>query len=163
MAHTSLKNHVSLPKSTLTLEPKFHWIFFGYVRQGSKIALARSYLRVPQAAGQVENLIILVKLIFSHVCQYLFCDAGQVPILRYFETWVSLMLHNNVNFLWGLTYLMLCHIYCSIRQSQRQKSPKGGQVLWSITFILEAFMSPYHAQYRIRKCTSSCEGKQQFK
>ena len=32
--------------------------------QGSKIALVGSYLRVPQAAGQVEILIFLVKIIF---------------------------------------------------------------------------------------------------
>ena len=30
--------------------------------QGSKIALVRSYLRVPQAAGQVKILIFLVKI-----------------------------------------------------------------------------------------------------
>ena len=32
--------------------------------QASKIALVHSYLRVPQAAGQVEILIFLVKIIF---------------------------------------------------------------------------------------------------
>ena len=32
--------------------------------QGSKIALVRSYLRVPQAAGQVKILIFLVKINF---------------------------------------------------------------------------------------------------
>ena len=32
--------------------------------QGSKNALVRSYLRVPEAAGQVEILIFLVKIIF---------------------------------------------------------------------------------------------------
>ena len=35
------------------------------VRQGSKIVLVRSYLRVPQAAGQVNILIFLVKIKFS--------------------------------------------------------------------------------------------------
>ena len=40
--------------------------------QGSKIALVRSYLRVPQAAGQVKNWIILVKTkLFSYMCKYL--------------------------------------------------------------------------------------------
>ena len=53
--------------------------------QGSKIALVRSYLRVPQAAGQVENLIFLVKINFFPIYANNFCDAGQVPILRYFE------------------------------------------------------------------------------
>ena len=33
--------------------------------QGWKIALVRSYLRVPQAAGQVKILIFLVKIKFS--------------------------------------------------------------------------------------------------
>ena len=32
--------------------------------QGSKISLVRSFLRVPQAAGQVKILIFLVKVIF---------------------------------------------------------------------------------------------------
>ena len=48
------------------------WISFALVfsssvqsllpRQGSKISLVRSYLRVPQAAGQVKILIFLVKI-----------------------------------------------------------------------------------------------------
>ena len=53
--------------------------------QGSKIALVRSYLRVPQAAGQVEILIFLVKIKFFLIYANNFCDAGQVPILRNFE------------------------------------------------------------------------------
>ena len=53
--------------------------------QGSKIPLVRSYLRVPQAAGQVKILIFLVKFNFFPIYADNFCDAGQVPILRYFE------------------------------------------------------------------------------
>ena len=53
--------------------------------QGSKIALVRSYLRVPQAAGQVKILIFLVKIKFFPMYANIFCDAGQVPSLRYFE------------------------------------------------------------------------------
>ena len=53
--------------------------------QGSKIALVRSYLRVPQAAGQVKILIFQVKIIFFPLYANKFCDAGQVPILRYFK------------------------------------------------------------------------------
>ena len=53
-------------------------------RQDSKIALVRSYLRVPQAAGQVQILIFLVKSNFFP-CMPIFCHAGQVPTLRYFE------------------------------------------------------------------------------
>ena len=53
--------------------------------QGSKIALVRSYLRVPQAAGQVKILIFPVKFYFFLIYVNNFCDAGQVPILRYFE------------------------------------------------------------------------------
>ena len=36
-----------------------------YPRQGSKIVLVRSYLRVSQAAGQVNILIFLLKIKFS--------------------------------------------------------------------------------------------------
>ena len=57
--------------------------------QGSKIALVRSYLRVLQAAGRVKILIFLVKIKFFPIYAYDFCDAGQVPILRYFETCVT--------------------------------------------------------------------------
>ena len=53
--------------------------------QGSKIALVRSYLRVPQAAGQVKILLFLVKIKIFPIYANIFCDAGQVPILRYFE------------------------------------------------------------------------------
>ena len=51
---------------------------------GSNIALVRSYLRLPQAAGQVNSLIFLVKMIVS-IYANKFCDAGQVHILTYFE------------------------------------------------------------------------------
>ena len=53
--------------------------------QGSKIALVRSYLRVPQAAGQAKILIFLVKFKFFPIYANNFDDAGQVPIIRYFE------------------------------------------------------------------------------
>ena len=53
--------------------------------QGLKIALVRSYLRVPHAAGQVKNLIFLVKIKFLPIYANIFCDIGQVPILRNFE------------------------------------------------------------------------------
>ena len=55
--------------------------------QGSKIALIRSYLRVPQAAGQVKILLFLVKIKKFPIYANNFCDAGQVLILRYFEAW----------------------------------------------------------------------------
>ena len=48
--------------------------------QGLKIALVRSYLQLPQAAGQVNILINLVKIIFP-IHANNFCDAGQVSIL----------------------------------------------------------------------------------
>ena len=54
-------------------------------KQGSKISLFRSYLRVPQAVGQVKILIFSVKIIFIPMYANIFRDAGQVPILRYFE------------------------------------------------------------------------------
>ena len=53
--------------------------------QGSKIALIRSYLRVPQAAGQVEILLFLMKINMFPTYANNFCDAGQVPTLRNFE------------------------------------------------------------------------------
>ena len=56
-----------------------------YKVQGSKIALVRSYLRVPQAAGQVNIMRFLVNIKFSPYIPILLCDAGQVPIFRYFE------------------------------------------------------------------------------
>ena len=55
--------------------------------QGSKIALVRSYLQVPQAAGQVKILIFLMKIEYFPIYVNNFCDAGQVLILRYFEAW----------------------------------------------------------------------------
>ena len=45
--------------------------------QGSKIALVRSYLRVPQAAGQVKILIFLVKFIFFPYMQIVFVMQGK--------------------------------------------------------------------------------------
>ena len=59
--------------------------------QGSKIALVRSYLRVPQAAGQVKILLFLVKLNFFPIYANNLCDAGQVHILRYFEAWRTII------------------------------------------------------------------------
>ena len=55
------------------------------VNAGLKFALVCSYLQVSQAAGQVKTLIFLVKIIFFPIYANNFCDAGQVPILRYFE------------------------------------------------------------------------------
>ena len=40
--------------------------------------------------GQVKILIFLVKIKFFPMYVNIFCDAGQVPILRYFEAWSSL-------------------------------------------------------------------------
>ena len=62
-----------------------HGLYKHYMTQGSKIALVRSYLRVPQAAGQVKILIFLVKIKNFPMYANIFSDAGQVPILRYFE------------------------------------------------------------------------------
>ena len=45
--------------------------------QGSKIALVRSYLRVPQAAGQVKILIFLVKIKFSRYMPIVFVMQGK--------------------------------------------------------------------------------------
>ena len=56
--------------------------YFAVLVQGSKIALVRSYLRVPQAAGQVKILIFLVKIKLFPIYANIFCDAGQVPISR---------------------------------------------------------------------------------
>ena len=62
------------------------WLFVGPTWQGSKIALVRSYLRVPEAAGQVKILIFLRENKIFPIYGNNICDAGQVPILRYFET-----------------------------------------------------------------------------
>ena len=45
--------------------------------QGSKIALVRSYLRVPQAAGQVKILIFLVKINFFPIMPMVFVMKGK--------------------------------------------------------------------------------------
>ena len=45
--------------------------------QGSKIALARSYLRVPQAAGQANILIFLGEINFSPNMQIIFVVQGK--------------------------------------------------------------------------------------
>ena len=45
--------------------------------QGSKIALVRSYLQVPQAAGQVKILIFLLKIKFSTIYANIFVMQGK--------------------------------------------------------------------------------------
>ena len=45
--------------------------------QGSKIALVRSYLRVPQTVGQVNILIFLVKINFSPYMPIVFVMQGK--------------------------------------------------------------------------------------
>ena len=45
--------------------------------QGSKISLVRSYLRVPQAAGQVKILIFLVKTDFYPYMPIIFVMQGK--------------------------------------------------------------------------------------
>ena len=49
------------------------------------MALACSYWQVAQAAGQVKILIFIVKIKFFPMYANICCEAGQVPILRYFE------------------------------------------------------------------------------
>ena len=66
--------------------------------QGSKIALVRSYLRVPQAAGQVKILIFLMKIKIVHIYANIFCDVGQVPILRYFEACIYQQNKYNIEY-----------------------------------------------------------------
>ena len=58
--------------------------------QGSKIALVRSHLQVPQAAGQVKILIFLLKIKFPPPPIYAnnFCHAGQVS--AYFQIFPGL-------------------------------------------------------------------------
>ena len=74
--------------------------------QGSKIALVRSYLRVPQAAGQVKILIFLVKIKSFPIYANNFCDAGQVPIFRYFEACQHVHAHSLIRaFARGLNIL----------------------------------------------------------
>ena len=47
------------------------------VNQGSKIALVHSYLRVPQAAGQVNILIFLVKIKLFPYISFIFVMLGK--------------------------------------------------------------------------------------
>ena len=71
--------------------------------QGSKIALVRSYLLVSQAAGQVKILIFLVKIKNFPMYANIFCDAGQVPISRYFETCNDLVTSLTLKVIWTET------------------------------------------------------------
>ena len=48
---------------------------------------------MPQAAGQVKILIFLVKIKKIPIYANIFCDAGQVPILRYFKAWSCLCVY----------------------------------------------------------------------
>ena len=48
-----------------------------YLGQGLKITLIRSDLRVPEAAGQVANLIFLVKIIFFPYKPIIFVMQGK--------------------------------------------------------------------------------------
>ena len=50
--------------------------------QGSKKALVRSYLGVPEAAGHVKNFDISSENYIFFLYDNIFCDAVQVPILR---------------------------------------------------------------------------------
>ena len=48
---------------------------------------------MPWAAGQVKIVIFLVSIKFFPINANNFCDAGQVPILRYFEAWMNKKAH----------------------------------------------------------------------
>ena len=91
--HTFLasRNWESLLLSFDHLQIQINTVFkYTYVRsQGSKIALIRSYLRVPKASGQVKILIFLEKNNFFPIYANNFCDAEQVPIFKYFEAWIN--------------------------------------------------------------------------
>ena len=59
-----------------------------------------------QAAGQVKILIFLVNFI-SPIYANNFCDAGQVPILKYFEAckvqiWKIFLGLLNFKYFWGV-------------------------------------------------------------
>ena len=56
-----------------------------YAIQALKNPLVRSYLQVPQAAGQVKLWMISNEINIFSIYTNNFCDAGQVPILRYFK------------------------------------------------------------------------------
>ena len=51
--------------------------FSSQITQGSKIALVRSYLRVPQAAGQVKSLVFLLKIKLSPCMPIYFVMQGK--------------------------------------------------------------------------------------
>ena len=101
------------------------------MHQGSKIALVSSYLRVPQAAGQVKNWIFLVKIYFFP-CANIFCDAGQVHILRNYEGCACAFIRINTVFLiWKQNQYCFAYIFsCSgpdmIRHLIRGGGARGG-------------------------------------
>ena len=47
---------------------------------------------MPQAVGQVKILLFSVKIIFIPMYANIFRDAGQVPLLRYFEACMTLVI-----------------------------------------------------------------------
>ena len=62
------------------------WLIFNFylqaaTLQGWKIALVRSYIRVPQAAGQVKLFIFLVKIIFFPYMPIIFVKQGKCLFL----------------------------------------------------------------------------------
>ena len=56
------------------------------IEKGLENTLVHLYLRVPQAAGHGKRIFwyFWCKCLFSIYANN-FCDAGQLPILRYFE------------------------------------------------------------------------------
>ena len=58
-----------------------------YVHSSIAIILMgkRELIALPQAAGQVKILIFQLKLKFFLMYANMFCDAGQMPILRHFK------------------------------------------------------------------------------
>ena len=58
-------------------QPSTCFTHFSMCLQGSKIALVRTYLRVPQAAGQVEFFIFLVKINLFPMYTNIFAMQGK--------------------------------------------------------------------------------------
>ena len=66
-----------IPRNSRELAEAVPIVLYASSEQGSKIALVRSYLRVPQAAGQLNILIFLVEINFFPYMQKKFVMQGK--------------------------------------------------------------------------------------
>ena len=94
--------------------------------QGLKIALVRSYLRVPQAAGHVKILMFLVEITFFPIYANNFYVAGQVPIFGYFEACVFSKVNSACWVIFHAFIVVCCLTFQENVQSVKQFGTRSG-------------------------------------